>query len=267
MKLSLVVLSAGKLEGKTLDINLAQFVIGRDPQCHLRPNSPLISKRHCALIQREGKAFIRDFDSTNGSFLNDEPLKGETELRNGDRLKIGPLLFEVRIEQTAAAVNRPTPPPPTRSATPTKTAPASQTPAPPAAKKPAAAAPGSVAKKPAAPAAPGSEAARKPAAAAPARPAPAPAAKSDAGESEGDDDIAAMLLSLQDDSSAGLSLSGSDVPEGSTVHEMTVPPEVAQKLNENAAAKEKEKEKPKNSGNTSNAAKSILEMYMKRPRT
>ena len=67
MKLSLVVLTEGKQRGKVLNITLAQFLIGRDPQCHLRPASPMISKRHCALIQREGKAFIRDFDSTNGS--------------------------------------------------------------------------------------------------------------------------------------------------------------------------------------------------------
>ena len=39
MKLSLVVLTAGKQEGKVLPIGLQQFLIGRDPQCHLRPAS------------------------------------------------------------------------------------------------------------------------------------------------------------------------------------------------------------------------------------
>jgi hypothetical protein len=53
----------------------------------------------------------------------------------------------------------------------------------------------------------------------------------------------------------------SDVPEGSTIHEMPLPPEVAAQLAKN------EKEKPKPTGNTSSAAKSILEKYMKRPRT
>src|SRR5215467_6865446 len=98
MKLSLVVLTAGKQEGKILPIALSQFVIGRDPQCQLRPASALISKRHCALIQREGKAFVRDFDSTNGTFVNNEQVKGEIELHNGDQLKIGPLMFTVLLE-------------------------------------------------------------------------------------------------------------------------------------------------------------------------
>src|SRR5947209_18006865 len=113
MKLSLVVLTPGKSEGQVIPVNLAQFVIGRDPQCNLRPASPLISKRHCALIIRGERAFIRDFDSTNGTSLNDQPVKDEVELNSKDRLKVGPLLFEVRLE-SKATVSRPTPPPPTK---------------------------------------------------------------------------------------------------------------------------------------------------------
>src|SRR5262245_61033598 len=111
MKLSLVVLSTGKAEGKVIPITLSQFVIGRDPQCHLRPASPVISKRHCAILVRGGKAFVRDFDSTNGTFVNDEPVKGERELANEDNLKVGPILFRVSLE-TSVPVNKPTPVPP-----------------------------------------------------------------------------------------------------------------------------------------------------------
>ncbi len=113
MKVGLEVLTAGKSEGKVIPITLSQFVIGRDPQCHLRPASALISKRHCALLLKNSRVFVRDFDSTNGTFINDEPLKGERELHHEDRLKVGPLLFGVRIETTA--VNKPTPPPPSKS--------------------------------------------------------------------------------------------------------------------------------------------------------
>lgn len=101
MKLSLVVLTPGKQEGKALPISLAQFVIGRDPDCQLRPASPSISKRHCAVIQRDGKAFVRDFDSTNGTFVNEAQIKGEVELHDGDKLKLGPLLFTVKIDAAA----------------------------------------------------------------------------------------------------------------------------------------------------------------------
>lgn len=108
MKLSLVVMSAGKAAGQTIPITLAQFLIGRDPQCNLRPASSLISKRHCAVLSRNGKVVVRDFDSTNGTFVNDEPVKGEAPLAHNDVLKVGPLAFRVVIEEPAA-VNKPTP--------------------------------------------------------------------------------------------------------------------------------------------------------------
>jgi len=108
MKLSLMV-TQGSTQGKFLSITVPQFVIGRDPQCHLRPVSPMISKRHCALLIRDGKAYVRDFDSTNGTFVNEVQVKGVRELVNKDMLKIGPLSFEVRVETPAPAVDKPTP--------------------------------------------------------------------------------------------------------------------------------------------------------------
>jgi pSer/pThr/pTyr-binding forkhead associated (FHA) protein len=115
MKLTLLV-TQGSAQGKRIPITLPQFIIGRDPQCHLRPASPIISKRHCALIIREGKALIRDFGSTNGSFVNDERLEGERELASGDMLKIGPLAFQVEIE-ASVPVDKPTPLPTQKPAT------------------------------------------------------------------------------------------------------------------------------------------------------
>lgn len=109
MKVGLLV-NTGKAEGKVIPVTVPQFIIGRDPQCHLRPNSPVISKRHCAILIRGEKVFARDLDSTNGSFLNDEPLKGERELKNDDRLKVGPLSFVVRLE-TSVPVDKQTPMP------------------------------------------------------------------------------------------------------------------------------------------------------------
>jgi len=146
-----------------IPITLSQFVIGRDPQCNLRPASAVISKRHCALLVRDGKIFLRDFDSTNGTFVNDKPVKGEVEVKHEDHLKVGPLLFGLRVEVSASPpVNRPTPPPSPRTPV--------------------------------------------------------------AAEASDDDSIAAMLLSLQDDTSPNTADSPGEVPEGSTVMDMKAPP-------------------------------------------
>lgn len=108
MKLSLVV-AQGVHAGKVIPVTSTEFVIGRDPQCQLRPASPAISKQHCALTARDAKVFIRDCGSTNGTFINGEQVAGDLEVKSGDRLKVGPLEFDLRIEvgTPAPAVARP----------------------------------------------------------------------------------------------------------------------------------------------------------------
>jgi pSer/pThr/pTyr-binding forkhead associated (FHA) protein len=115
MKLSLLVLTAGKWEGKLIPLTTLPFLVGRDAQCHLRPASPLISKRHCALVVRDQQLMVRDEGSTNGTLLNGQPVAGEQPLADGDKLEIGPLLFQVKVEQSTP-VDKPTPLPPTRPA-------------------------------------------------------------------------------------------------------------------------------------------------------
>ena len=102
MKLSLVV-AQGVHAGKVIPVTSTEFVIGRDPQCQLRPASPAISKQHCALTVRDAKAYIRDCGSTNGTFINGEQVAAEREVTTGDRLKVGPLEFDIRVEVVAPA--------------------------------------------------------------------------------------------------------------------------------------------------------------------
>ena len=101
MKVSLIVKSPGKMENKSIPVPGSQFLIGRDPQCQLRPSSPLISNRHCALLVRGEKLFIRDLVSTNGTSVNDTRIQGEVELRHDDKISVGPLHFAVAIEKPA----------------------------------------------------------------------------------------------------------------------------------------------------------------------
>jgi pSer/pThr/pTyr-binding forkhead associated (FHA) protein len=107
MKLSLVVLSPTRMRGKVIPVSRSPFLIGRDPECYLRPSSSTVSNRHCAIRLRSGRVSIEDFDSTNGTLVNDRRIKGEIELLNGDRLTIGPLVLELRL-QTGTPVSEAT---------------------------------------------------------------------------------------------------------------------------------------------------------------
>ncbi len=98
MKVSLVV-ATGAHEGKIIPVTGPQFLIGRDTQCHLRPASQAISKHHCGVLVRDGRIYIKDFGSTNGTLVNDVLIRAtEVMVVDGASLKLGPLDFTVRIE-------------------------------------------------------------------------------------------------------------------------------------------------------------------------
>lgn len=96
MKVKLVV-AQGVHSGREIPLAGPEFAIGRDPQCQLRPSSPAISKKHCAVIVRGNKVFVRDYGSTNGTFVNGEGVKGEVEVADQANLKVGPLEFTISI--------------------------------------------------------------------------------------------------------------------------------------------------------------------------
>ena len=103
MNLLLVEVSPGRSQGRVTRIAGPTFLIGRDRKCQLRPTSSLISRCHCAVEVRDGKVFVRDLKSTNGSFVNGRPVHAVVQLRHRDRLRLGPLELEVRIEEDAPA--------------------------------------------------------------------------------------------------------------------------------------------------------------------
>ena len=102
MKISLVVLTAGKMMGKEISLTAAEFRIGKDPSCQLKPAAG-VSDKHCAFLVKQGKLFLVDLGSAEGTFVNDNKISAEVELKPKDKVKVGPLLFEVKIEAPAPA--------------------------------------------------------------------------------------------------------------------------------------------------------------------
>lgn len=102
MRIKLVVVD-GKLSGKEIAVKTAQFLIGRDETCNLRPASNMVSKLHCALVTADSGVWLRDLKSTNGTFVNGARIAERVQLKDGDELRIGPLTLKVLIEGTPIA--------------------------------------------------------------------------------------------------------------------------------------------------------------------
>jgi predicted component of type VI protein secretion system len=92
----------GRQQGKLIPLNVRQFLIGREQDCHLRPNSDLVSRHHCVFTIDDFTVRLRDLGSTNGTFVNGERIQGQVVLKPGDHVVVGKLSFEVVVRQAAA---------------------------------------------------------------------------------------------------------------------------------------------------------------------
>jgi two-component system cell cycle response regulator len=69
--------------------------VGRDRENDIVLDSDSVSRRHARIELRDGAFFVVDLDSTNGTFVNDEPEPvTASQLRQGDQLKIGDTIFK-----------------------------------------------------------------------------------------------------------------------------------------------------------------------------
>jgi pSer/pThr/pTyr-binding forkhead associated (FHA) protein len=93
----------GRPQGKSLLFPPGEYVFGRGAECHIRPNSDWVSRQHCLLrVVADGPALIRDLGSRNGTLVNGSRVQGETALNDGDHLQVGPLVFEVTLEESSS---------------------------------------------------------------------------------------------------------------------------------------------------------------------
>ena len=106
MEVKLIVAN-GKQAGKEISVKSAKFLIGRNEDCQLRPQSHLVSRKHCAILIEEDSATIEDLGSTNGTFLNGEKLEGRRKLKSGDRIKVGILEVNVQLDVARAGRQKP----------------------------------------------------------------------------------------------------------------------------------------------------------------
>jgi pSer/pThr/pTyr-binding forkhead associated (FHA) protein len=106
MKVALKVIG-GKNDGKEIVISVAKFIIGRGETAHLRPASDLVSREHTAIEVKDGRVFIVDLNSRNGTYVNGNKITGSHEAEAGDSVRIGRLQFEMIIDQVEAGSKKP----------------------------------------------------------------------------------------------------------------------------------------------------------------
>jgi two-component system cell cycle response regulator len=94
------------LQGAEGDIGRHRWIdysvtIGRDPGAELPLDDLRISRQHCRVIT-DGKGYwVEDLRSTNGTRLNQQPLKRRTELKSGDCIFLGSCVVKFTLSSEA----------------------------------------------------------------------------------------------------------------------------------------------------------------------
>jgi pSer/pThr/pTyr-binding forkhead associated (FHA) protein len=101
--LVLTVLS-GEQIGKEYLLSKKRIVIGRDPDADIAFADRLLSRRHAELAVKKGvkrnqmpDVILTDLDSTNGTFLNYEPVT-KAVLKAGDKIIIGQTILKLEYK-------------------------------------------------------------------------------------------------------------------------------------------------------------------------
>ena len=99
----------GGHDGKLIAVNSDKFLIGRSEECQLRPKSESISRRHAAIVRKDGRILLIDLKSRNGTHVNEQlldPSKAKV-LKNGDVIRVGKLEFIAVLEVGIDKVKKP----------------------------------------------------------------------------------------------------------------------------------------------------------------
>jgi flagellar basal body-associated protein FliL len=68
---------------------MRELKIGRNQECDIVINDQTVSKMHATLIIRDDGYYVKDNDSTNGTFINGTKISGIYPLKENDILKVG----------------------------------------------------------------------------------------------------------------------------------------------------------------------------------
>jgi hypothetical protein len=98
MKFYLIV-AKGSKKGMPIQITVDLFMIGSDKMCQLRAQN--LAAKHCAIVTRERKVFVRDMNSGQSTLVNDTAIPSGLEwpLHAGDRIAFGNLEFMIQYRE------------------------------------------------------------------------------------------------------------------------------------------------------------------------
>jgi pSer/pThr/pTyr-binding forkhead associated (FHA) protein len=80
--------------GRTYEL-ADEVTVGRAPGCGVSIPDISVSQLHARVFRQDGRLYVEDLGSTNGTWLNRIRVGGAVPLKRGDRVQVGSTVLEV----------------------------------------------------------------------------------------------------------------------------------------------------------------------------
>ena len=88
---------------KKIELGRKSITIGRGADADVVIADKLASRIHCGISYKDGSYFLRDFDSRNGTFINDQLIE-VCRINPGDRIRVGDMVLAVEASPRKGTV-------------------------------------------------------------------------------------------------------------------------------------------------------------------
>ncbi|QDU78556.1 Glycogen accumulation regulator GarA [Polystyrenella longa] len=94
-----LIIKSGAHAGVHIPLPGTKCIIGRERDCHFRPQDDQISRHHC-VIRFDGITYrVRDLGSRNGTFVNGRQIKSDVVLVPDDQIRIGSMTMQLFLSE------------------------------------------------------------------------------------------------------------------------------------------------------------------------
>ena len=83
----------GPQEGARYRLESDKMTIGRHPTCDIIADASAVSRYHAQITRQDGAFLVEDLNSRNGTFVNEQAVRGKRRLVDGDEVRICDLVF------------------------------------------------------------------------------------------------------------------------------------------------------------------------------
>lgn len=78
-----------------IEVSETPKIIGRGERCDLVLQDSSVSSSHAEVILRSGEVWLRDLNSTNGTWVNGDRVSREVRIKPGDRVEFGDVILQL----------------------------------------------------------------------------------------------------------------------------------------------------------------------------